>query len=58
MVEILKNKCNVELHILAQFGSDVLDYSFDPFIVFIKYYIYSCRFSGQKTCVSGIINIL
>ena len=58
MAEILKNKCNVELPILEQFGSDVLNYSIDPYIVLIKYYIYCCRFSGQKTCVSGIINII
>ena len=55
---IKKNKCNVELAILAQhiiLGSDGLDYSINIFIVLIKYYIYSCRFSRQKTCVSGVI---
>ena len=36
----------------------MLDYSINLFIVLIKYYIYSCRFSGQKPCVSGVINIL
>jgi len=61
MAEILKNKCNVELPILAQhiiLESDVLDYSINLFIVLIKYYIYSCRFFGHKPCVSGVINIL
>jgi len=61
IAEILKNKCSVELPILVQhiiLGSDVLDYSINLFIVLIKYYIYSCRFSGQKPCVSGVINIL
>ena len=57
MAEILKkNKCNVELPISAQhiiLGSDMLDYSINLFIVLIQYYIYSCRFSGQKPCVSG-----
>jgi hypothetical protein len=60
MAEILKNKCNVEIPISAQhiiLGSDMLDYSINLFIVLIKYYIYSCRFSGQKPCVSGVINI-
>ena len=36
----------------------MFDYSINLFIVLIKYYIYSCRFSGQKPCVSGVINIL
>ena len=52
MAEILKNKCNVEIPISVQhiiLGSDMLDYSINLFIVLIKYYIYSCRFSGQKT---------
>jgi hypothetical protein len=56
-----KTKCNVELPISAQhiiLGSDMLDYSINLFIVLIQYYIYSCRFSGQKPCVSGVINIL
>ena len=51
MAEILKNKCNVELAILAQdiiLGTDGLDYSINLFILLIKYYIYSCRFSGQN----------
>ena len=61
MADILKNKCNVEIpssahHIIL--GSDMLDYSINIFIVLIKYYIYSCWFSGQKPCVSGVINIL
>ena len=59
MAEILKNKCNVEIPISAQhiiLGSDMLDYSINLFIVLIKYYIYSYRFSGQKPCVSGVIN--
>ena len=58
---IKKNKCNVELPILAQhiiLGSDELNYSINLFIVLIKYYIYSCRFSGQKPCVSSVVNIL
>ena len=45
MVEILKDKYNVELLILAQYiilGSYILDYSINLFIVLIKYYIYSC----------------
>ena len=57
MVEILKDKYNVELLILAQYiilGSDILDYSINLFIVLIKYYIYSCRFSGKIPPVSGI----
>ena len=63
MAEIFrkKSKCNVELPILAQhilLESDVLDYFINLFIVLIKYYIYSYRFSGQKPCVSGVINIL
>ena len=62
MAEILKkNKCNVEIPISAQhiiLGSDVLDYSINLFIVLIKYYIYTCRISGQKPCVSDVINIL
>ena len=61
MAEILKNKCNVEIPISAQhiiLGSDMLDYSINIFIVLIKYYIYSCRFSGQKQCVSSVVNIL
>jgi hypothetical protein len=52
MVEILKDKYNEELLILAQYiilGSYILDYFINLFIVLIKYYIYSCRFSGQKT---------
>jgi hypothetical protein len=60
MADILKNKCNVEIPISAQhiiLGSDMLDYSINLFIVLVKYYIYSCRFSGQKPCVSGVINI-
>jgi len=36
----------------------MLEYPINIFIVLIKYYNYSCRFSGQKTCVSGVINIL
>jgi hypothetical protein len=58
---VKKNKCNVELSISAQhiiLGSDMLDYSINLFIVLIQYYIYSCRFSGQKPCVSGVINLL
>jgi len=59
MAEILKKtKCNVEIPISAQhiiLGSDMLDYSMNLFIVLIKYYIYYCRFSGQKLCVSGVI---
>jgi hypothetical protein len=61
MADILKNKCNVEMPISAQhiiLGSDMLDYSINIFIVLIKYYIYSCRFSRQTPCVSGVINIL
>jgi len=65
MAEILKNKCNIEIPISAQhiiLGSDMLDYSINLFIVLInlmiKYYIYSCRFSGQNPCVSGVVNIL
>jgi hypothetical protein len=61
MTDILKNKCNVKIPISAQhiiIGSDMLDYSINIFIVLIKYYIYSCRFSGQTPCVSGAINIL
>ena len=63
MAEILrkKSKCNVELPILAQhilLESDVLDYFINLFIVLIKYYIYSYRFSGQKSFVSDVINIL
>jgi hypothetical protein len=45
MVEILKDKYNVELLILAQYiilGLYILDYSINLFIVLIKYYIYSC----------------
>jgi hypothetical protein len=45
MVEISKDKYNVELLILAQYiilGSYILDYSINLFIVLIKYYIYSC----------------
>jgi len=60
MAEILKNKCNVEIPISAQhiiLGSYMLDYSINLFIVLIKYYIYSCRFSGLKPCASGVINI-
>ena len=56
-----KSKCNVELPILAQhiiLESGVLDYFINLFIVIIKYYIYSYTFSGQKPCVSGVINIL
>jgi hypothetical protein len=40
MVEILKDKYNVELLILAQYiilGSYILDYSINLFIVLIKY---------------------
>jgi len=61
MAEILKSKCNLEIPISAQhiiLGSDMLEYSINLFIVLIKYYIYSCRFSGHKPCVSGVINIL
>ena len=63
MAEIFrkKSKCNVELPILAQhiiLESDVLDYFINLFMVLIKYYIYSYRFSGQKPCVPGVINIL
>ena len=61
MAEILKHKCNVYIPISAQhiiLGSDGLDYSINLFIVLIKYYIYSCRFSGQKRCLSDVINIL
>ena len=36
----------------------MLDYCINLFIVLIKYYIYSCRVSGQRPCVSGVINIL
>ena len=36
----------------------MLDYSINLFIFLIKYYIYFCRFSGQKRCVSDVINIL
>ena len=36
----------------------MLDYSINLFIVLIKYYIYTCRFSGQKPCVSDVIDIL
>jgi hypothetical protein len=39
-------------------GSDMLDYSINLFIFLIKYYIYFCKFSGQKRCVSDVINIL
>ena len=49
MVDILKDKCNVGIIILAQhiiLRLDVLDYSINIFIVLIKYYIYTCRFSG------------
>ncbi len=56
---IKKNKCNVEIPLSTQhmiLGSDMLDYSINLFIVLIKYYIYSYRFSGQKPCVSGVIN--
>ena len=61
MTYILKNKCNVKIPISAQhiiLGSDMLDYSINIFIVLSKYYIYSCRFSGQTPCVSGVVNIL
>jgi hypothetical protein len=61
MTEILKNKRNVEIPISAKhiiLGSDMFDYSINLFIVLIKYHIYSCRFFGQKPCVSGVINIL
>ena len=61
MEDILKNKCNVGIPMSAQhiiLGSDMLDYSINIFIVLIKYYIYSCRFSEQKSCASGVINIL
>jgi hypothetical protein len=57
MAEILKNKRNVEIPISAKhiiLGSDMFDYSINLFIVLI----YSCRFFGQKPCVSGVINIL
>jgi hypothetical protein len=36
----------------------MLDYSINLFIVLIKYYIYSFRFSEQKPCVSGVVNII
>ena len=51
---------HVEIPISAQhiLGSDMLDYSINLFIVLIKYYIYTCRFSGQKPCVSDVINML
>ena len=58
---VKKNKCNVEIPISAQhiiLGSDMLDYSINLFIFLIKYYIYFCRFSGQKRCASDVINIL
>jgi len=57
---MLKNKCDVEIPISPQhiiLGSDMFDCSINLFIALIKYYIYSCRFSGQKTYVSGVINI-
>ena len=45
-----KTECNVELLIVAQhmiFGSDVLDYSINLYIVLIKY--------GQQPCVINIL---
>jgi len=34
-------------------GSDVLDYIIKLFIALCKHYIYCCRFSVQKLCVSS-----
>jgi hypothetical protein len=59
MVEMLKGKCNVEIPISAQhiiLGSDITLLIYSLFSLRMISTI--CRFYGQKTCVSDLINIL
>ena len=61
IADIFQNRCNITLPVSAHtimLGADDLDLSTNYFIVLIKYFIYSCRLSGSKPTIVGLINML
>ena len=61
IAQLLKNKCYIDMSFTNKeiiLGSVFEDTAKDMLMILIKYYIYSCRFTGTIPCKSGIVNML
>ena len=61
IADILRRLCDITLPLSAQhiiFGSELCDFFTNFLIILVKYYIYSCRFSGTMPCLAGILSML
>ena len=59
--ELFQNRCSFFLCLTERnviLGSETADISDNLFIVLIKYYIYSCRFTLSQPCLTGAIKML